>query len=163
MTGKRRTDKEKLKLIMECRASGLSDSQWCRMHGIPPSTMYTWIHRFRALGYPEIPLKEIEETTVIVPPQEVVKLEIVSDEDDSFEQLNAPIVRDSRAFELQNTPICNSYEQQNTPIVRNNYESAVPDLQAAIEIKTSKATFKIANNMNPELFKILLDSLGGVL
>ena len=152
MTGKRRTDKEKLKLIMECRASGLSDSQWCRMHGIPPSTMYTWIHRFRELGYPEIPLKEIEETTVIVPPQEVVKLEIVSDEDDSFEQLNAPIVRDSRAF-----------EQQNTPIVRNNYESVVPDLQAAIEIKTSKATFKIANNMNPELFKILLDSLGGVL
>lgn len=138
MTGKRRTDKEKLKLIMECRASGLSDSQWCRMHGIPPSTMYTWIHRFRELGYPEIPLKEIEETTVIVPPQEVVKLEIVSDEDDSF-------------------------EQQNTPIVRNNYESVVPDLQAAIEIKTSKATFKIANNMNPELFKILLDSLGGVL
>ena len=138
MTGKRRTDKEKLKLIMECRASGLSDSQWCRMHGIPPSTMYTWIHRFRALGYPEIPLKEIEETTVIVPPQEVVKLEIVSDEDDSF-------------------------EQQNTPIVRNNYESAVPDLQAAIEIKTSKATFKIANNMNPELFKILLDSLGGAI
>lgn len=104
----------------------------------PPSTMYTWIHRFRALGYPEIPLKEIEETTVIVPPQEVVKLEIVSDEDDSF-------------------------EQQNTPIVRNNYESVVPDLQAAIEIKTSKAPFKIANNMNPELFKILLDSLGGVL
>ena len=152
MTGKRRTDKEKLKLIMECRASGLSDSQWCRMHGIPPSTMYTWIHRFRALGYPEIPLKEIEETTVIVPPQEVVKLEIVSDEDDSFEQLNAPIVRDSRAF-----------EQQNTPIVRNNYESVVPDLQAAIEIKTSKATFKIANNMNPELFKILLDSLGGAI
>lgn len=111
MTGKRRIDKEKLKLIMKCRASGLSDSQWCRMNGIPPSTMYTWIHRFRELGYPEIPLKEIEETTVIVSPQEVVKLEIISDEDEAFEQQNTPIVTKSHSFEQLNAPITRNAQE----------------------------------------------------
>lgn len=51
---KRFTDEEKLKLIMECRNSGLSDHQWCIENNIPNSTMYNWIKKLRNNACSEI-------------------------------------------------------------------------------------------------------------
>lgn len=42
---------EQIKLIMECRQSGLSDYQWCREHGIHPGTFYNWVSKLRKAGY----------------------------------------------------------------------------------------------------------------
>ena len=44
---------EQYRLIMECRASGLTDYQWCLQHKIKPGTFYNWVKRLRQKGYPE--------------------------------------------------------------------------------------------------------------
>ena len=38
---------EQLKLINECRSSGMTDSDWCREHGIAVSTFYYWVKQLR--------------------------------------------------------------------------------------------------------------------
>lgn len=38
---------ERIKLINECRRSGLTDADWCRKNQIPSSTFYTWIKNCR--------------------------------------------------------------------------------------------------------------------
>lgn len=42
---------EQIKLIMECRQSGLSDYQWCRQMDINPGTFYNWVSKLRKSGY----------------------------------------------------------------------------------------------------------------
>jgi len=47
MRAKRTSIDEQFRLIMECRESGLSDYQWCKLNNINPGTFYYWISRFR--------------------------------------------------------------------------------------------------------------------
>ena len=42
---------EQIRLIMECRQSGLSDYQWCRQQGIKPGTFYNWVSKLRKRGH----------------------------------------------------------------------------------------------------------------
>lgn len=50
MKAKRVNREEQLKLIMECRSSGLSDYQWCETHGIHAGTFYNWVSKLRKAG-----------------------------------------------------------------------------------------------------------------
>ena len=61
----RRTDKEWLNLIQECRSSGLSDKCWCQEHHIHTSNFYYQIRRLRqkACEIPE-PVHSFEEPAV---------------------------------------------------------------------------------------------------
>ena len=43
--------KEQLRLIMECRKSGLSDYQWCEQNGIRPGSFHNWVSKLRKEGY----------------------------------------------------------------------------------------------------------------
>lgn len=36
---------EQFRLIMECRASGLTDHEWCLRNDINPGTFYNWVKR----------------------------------------------------------------------------------------------------------------------
>ena len=61
-TRKSRVPKEEqLKLINECRTSGMTDIDWCREHGIAVSTFYYWVKQLRKEA-DQIP--EIEERRV---------------------------------------------------------------------------------------------------
>lgn len=42
---KRVPKEEQIRLIEECRKSGLSDAEWCEQHDISVSTFYTWVKR----------------------------------------------------------------------------------------------------------------------
>lgn len=66
---------EQIKLIMECRQSGLSDYQWCQKQGINPGTFYNWVSKLRKADY-TIPNSESKVSGVPVS-QEVVKLDLV--------------------------------------------------------------------------------------
>ena len=66
---------EQIKLIVECRQSGLSDHQWCQKQGINPGTFYNWVSKLRKAGY-TIPDSESKISGVSVS-QEVVKLDLV--------------------------------------------------------------------------------------
>lgn len=47
MPKKIRSDQEWLELIQECRTSGLTDREWCRMHSISINTFYNKISGLR--------------------------------------------------------------------------------------------------------------------
>lgn len=66
---------EQIRLIMECRQSGLSDYQWCQKQGINPGTFYNWVSKLRKAGH-TIPDSESKVSGVPVS-QEVVKLDLV--------------------------------------------------------------------------------------
>lgn len=91
----RRTDREWLDLIQECRTSGMSDKDWCEQHSIQRSSFYYHIRRFRdnACTIPEASLP------VIHGKQEVVQLQISDSEfhtpvlDNSSEFNNGTVIR----------------------------------------------------------------------
>lgn len=68
---------EQIKLIMECRQSGLSDYQWCQRQGINAGTFYNWVSKLRKCGYtiPDSNSKTESAATV----QDVVKVDLVSE------------------------------------------------------------------------------------
>ena len=55
MRAKAVTAEEQYRLIMECRASGMTDYQWCVEHNIKPGTFYNWVKRLRQSGNVDIP------------------------------------------------------------------------------------------------------------
>ena len=55
MRAKAVTAAEQYRLIMECRASGMTDYQWCIAHNIKPGTFYNWVKRLRQSGSMDIP------------------------------------------------------------------------------------------------------------
>ena len=67
---------EQIKLIMECRQSGLSDYQWCKTQNINPGTFYNWVSKLKKSGY-TFPESESKNCGIPVR-QEVVKLELAS-------------------------------------------------------------------------------------
>lgn len=74
MRAKRIDRDEQVRLIMECRRSGLSDYQWCEANGVLPGTFYNWISRLRKSGY-TIPDPASQPEPPVV--QEVVKLPVL--------------------------------------------------------------------------------------
>lgn len=55
MRSKRTSPQEQLRLITECRQSGLTDYEWCQQHDIKVSTFYVWVHRLKKNGEIDIP------------------------------------------------------------------------------------------------------------
>lgn len=80
MRSKQISADEQLRLIMECRRSGLSDYQWCLANDIKPGTFYNWISRLRKRGT-VIPDSSRHAMAVSSCLQEVVKVEVLSDPD----------------------------------------------------------------------------------
>ena len=66
---------DQIKLIMECRQSGLSDYQWCEKNGIHPGNFYNWVSKLRKSGYafPESASKANALPSI----QEVVKVDLI--------------------------------------------------------------------------------------
>jgi hypothetical protein len=75
----RRTDEEWYRLIMDCRKSGLSDSQFCQANGIPNSSFSTAVKRLRnkSFAIPEVTDVDIHDLTL--QKQDVVKVDIIPD------------------------------------------------------------------------------------
>lgn len=88
---------EQIKLIMECRQSGLSDYQWCQRQGINAGTFYNWVSKLRKCGYtiPDSNSKTEGAATV----QDVVKVDLVSG------NLSSPVTEQtSRPLALNTEP-----------------------------------------------------------
>lgn len=124
---------EQIRLIMECRNSGLSDYQWCREKDILPGTFYNWIRRLRKSGY-VIPDSDIN-SKASPGCQEVVKVNLVQ----STSQMISPVVG------------------QNT----SNLASDLCPLVAA-EIVVNGNTVRLYNTASKELISSLFECIGGV-
>jgi len=124
---------EQLKLIMECRSSGLSDYQWCETQGIHPGTFYNWVSKLRKAGV-TIPDSESKHLGTPVN-QEVVKVDLVSN------STSAPTIM-----------------EQNTRILA----MPDTDASVVMEIVMGNSTIRFFHNTNPELIRTTLQCLGGI-
>ena len=133
MKARRVSRDEQLKLIMECRSSGLSDYQWCEAHGIHPGTFYNWVSKLRKAGV-TIPDSESKHPGTPVH-QEVVKVDLVPN----------PIP--ATTITEQNTRI---------PAIPDTNTSVT------MEIVTGSSTIRFFNHTNPDFIRTVLTCLGGL-
>ena len=79
MMSKRIFKDEQIRLITECRQSGLTDYQWCEQNDIHPSNFYNWVSKLRKHGYtfPESAAK----SNAVLNVQEVVKVNLIQSQE----------------------------------------------------------------------------------
>ena len=76
---KNRSLDEWFELVTNCRQSGLSDAEWCTLHGISRSTFGKAISRLREKTY-ALPAKNKTKDLDFTSKQEVVKINISEEE-----------------------------------------------------------------------------------
>lgn len=131
MRATKHTPEEQYQIIMECRSSGLSDYQWCMDHGIKPGTFYNWVKRLRRSSCYDIPPAASRGSRTPPEKQDVVKLEILSDQ-------AAQILETERS---PAAPGCGI---------------AVP----VIEISCGASSIRISNEISPQLLSQVLRTVG---
>ena len=137
MKSKRVSTDEQFRLIMECRQSGLSDYQWCKVNDVNPSTFYNWINRNRKSGM-VIPMSPNQGKKISAPLQEVVKVNLVPQSTSVLAPLQV---------------------EQNTCIDTDLATRELP----AVEILIGKATIRFFNNTDKSLIEATLGCIGGVM
>ena len=123
---------EQIKLIMECRQSGLSDYQWCKTKDINPGTFYNWVSKLRKSGY-TIPESKGKSTGIPIK-QEVVKLNLM--------EHGMP------------TPVMVEQNVNCLPL------SAVPNVAA--ELQHGSITLRIFNGADISVVQSTLQCIGGM-
>ena len=68
---------EQIRLINECRKSGMTDADWCRENDIAVSTFYNWVSRCRKAAADQIPAPNYGHLEAPRPKQDVVPIGIV--------------------------------------------------------------------------------------
>lgn len=126
MRTKRLSSDEQLKLIEQCRKSGLTDAEWCYENNIRIKTFYMWIYRLRKRGVVDLPARIAEPIPDQSDKREIVKLQIASE--------NAGI-----------EPYNQEEIQKRTPYSRNNQEQRIP----VMEIEVAGVYMRITNDVNP--------------
>ena len=71
---------EQIRLINECRQSGMTDADWCRQNGIVVSTFYNWISRCKKAAADQIPAPNYGHLENPRQKQDVVPVDIVPDQ-----------------------------------------------------------------------------------
>ncbi len=130
----KKTTEEQYQLVLECRRSGLTDCEWCRMNGINPNTFYTWISRLRKKACYPIPEPSVAPTPDSYPAREIVKVDI-------------------RPEELP----CKPFEQKNAFIPAQTVQAGT----SSIEIETDGATFRFFGTVDASLYEKTLLMIGG--
>ena len=123
---------EQIKLIMECRRSGLSDYQWCKTKDIKPGTFYNWVSKLKKSGY-AVPESKSKSTGIPVR-QDVVKLDLIDHE------IPAPVMVEQNASRL---PL---------PAVSN----------VAAEIRYGSITLRLFNGADTAVVQNTLQCIGGM-
>ena len=70
---------EQIRLINECRQSGMTDADWCRENDIAVSTFYNWVSRCRKAAANQIPPPNYGHCEIPRSKQDVVPIDIVPD------------------------------------------------------------------------------------
>ncbi len=122
---------DQIKLIIECRQSGLSDYQWCRKQGIHFGIFYNWVSKLRKAGY-TIPDSE-SKSSALPASQEVVKL------DPAEHEASAPAMAGQKA---------------DFPSL-----SAAPSIAAEMECGNIRVC--IFNGADPDVIRNTLQCIGG--
>ena len=99
---KYRSQQHWLKLITECRQSGMTDMDWCRANGISRSTFYKAVKRLRDAAC-ELPSSVVSSDTCMdltsACNQDVVPIRIISEEPSTIPD-TSPECHSSYAMEI---------------------------------------------------------------
>jgi len=68
---------EQIRLINECRHSGMTDADWCCENDIAVSTFYNWVSRCRKAAAAQIPPPNYGHLEIPRPKKGVVPIDIV--------------------------------------------------------------------------------------
>ena len=90
---------EQVRLINECRKSGMTDADWCRENDITPSTFYNWLSRCRKIAADQIPQPSYGHSETPRQKQDVVPVSIVHDQPAEPQDISQPY-----AIRSGNTP-----------------------------------------------------------
>ena len=134
MRNPRKSADEQYALIMECRSSGLSDQQWCMQHDIKPGTFYNWVKRLRRKSCYDIPAATGRAGLTAAVNQDVVKVEVLPDE---------------------NPSVVPSKFSATVPLEETSCQTP------PIEIRLHEAVLRISNDIDPRLLAQILRSFGG--
>lgn len=135
MRAARKPAEEQYRLVLECRRSGMTDSDWCREKGINPETFYTWIRRLRKKGGFSI-LSVSKQPIPSKASHDIVRVDILPEE-------------------VPCSPADN----------RNSFLSPpmAPAGEASIEIEVKGAAFRFSGPVEPALYEKTLLMIGGLL
>ena len=126
-----RSRSEWMTLISECRASGKSDAEWCREHGLSVSSFYNACSRLRKEAC-EIPPRVPGNTISRIATQEVVRVELVDEKQESDSPLSSLPVAHEPATVIS----------QELPHIDNHH---------TIEIELNGAHIRVTNDVSPAL------------
>lgn len=125
---------DQIRLIMECRQSGLSDYQWCKKNGIHPGNFYNWVSKLRKSGYtfPEPASKSNALPNI----QEVVKVNLIPSEN----------------------PESSLLIEQNT-----SRDVQTSEVTVAAELLMNGITLRLFNGADERLVQSTLQCIGGMM
>ena len=147
MSHRRIPHEEQLRLVYECRNSGLSDRQWCLQHGIATSTFSNWVCRSKKRGDIIPDPVSAEEYWPDAKP-DIVQVNLVPDAADTGNSVAIPAVR-----ELSH----NSASHMMTDDVPTAYQPGVP----VLEMELGGARLRITNEIDPNLLTQAVQILRG--
>lgn len=124
---------DQIKLIMECRQSGLSDYQWCEQNGIHPGNFYNWVSKLRKSGYTF--LEPTSKSKALPNIQEVVKVDLIPSENS-----------DSSLLIEQNV----------------SHDVPAPPATVAAELLIGGITLRLFNGADERLVQSTLQCIGGM-
>ena len=124
---------DQIKLIMQCRQSGLSDYQWCEKNGIHPGNFYNWVSKLRKSGYtfPESAAKANALPNI----QEVVKVDLIP------------------SGNLESSLLIEQNVSHDVPI---------PSTMVAAELLIDGITLRLFNGADERLVQSTLQCIGGM-
>ena len=95
---------EQIRLINECRQSGMTDADWCRENDIAVSTFYNWVSRCRKVAADQLPVANYGHLEEPQPKQDVVPIDIVSErlpEQHTASQMQNSYLDNSHTIEIE--------------------------------------------------------------
>ena len=129
------TEEERLRIIKECRQSGLTANEWCQRHGLRWNTYHTWVTRLRKKG--------LLETAATVPT--VV--------------IHEPEVPDIVKVDLGGRNGIRTLDDGIWPESEGNKSA---EFHAVMEIDIGHIRIKATNQANPILLAEVLRQIGGI-
>ena len=132
------TVEERLRIINECRQSGLTANEWCRRHGLRWNTYHTWVTRLKKKG--------LLETAATVPT--VV--------------IHEPGLPDIVKVELTGRKEIRSVESASTGILQEAEDTVQTGTDAVMEIELGQIRIRATNQANPMLLAEVIRQIGGI-
>ena len=133
---------EQIRLIHECRNSGLSDNQWCLQHGIRTGTFYNWVSRIKKKGdvYIPDPGGAAEHWPEAKP--DIVQINLVRE--------------DTKTVAAPQETV-----ESNIPVFTSQPENHITFPAPVMELELNGAKLRISNGIDPGLLLQVLQILRG--